>query len=515
MREKINKKIVIIGAGPGGLTAGMILAHRGFDVTILEKESVVGGRNAPLKIDGYTFDTGPTFLMMKFLLDEMFDEVNEKSEDYLKFVKLEPMYRLKFFENEVLFSDDHKKTEDEIKKKFPGEEKGLYKFLESEGKRFKYLFPCFQKPYISFFDMLKNPLLRALPHLDIGKSVYQILSRYFKSENLKFCFTFQSKYLGMSAWECPAAFAIIAYIEHKFGIFHVIGGLNKISDAMAKVFVKKGGKLLLNHEVKKIVNNGKKIVSVELKDGRSIEADEVIVNADFSYAVTHLMDEKYVKKYSKEKLSKKKYSCSTFMLYLGVKKKYNIPHHNVFFAKDYRKNVEDIFKRKTLPEQISFYIQNASKTDPTLAPEGKSTIYVLVPVHNLQNSETDWEKEKELFKNKVLQEIIKRTELKDLLENIEVEKIITPKDWRDKYNVYYGATFNLGHNLSQMLYFRPRNKFECFDNCYLVGGGTHPGSGLPTIFESGRISANLICKKYNVKFKQPSSLEEKIENKLL
>lgn len=504
-----KRKIVIVGAGPGGLTAGMILSQRGFDVTICEKEGVVGGRNAPIKLNGYTFDTGPTFLMLKFVLDEMFEEVGKNSEDYLEFKKIDPMYRLKFFENEIFASSDHKKMEEEIKREFPGEEKNLYKFLECEEKRFRYLFPCLQKPYSSIFDMIKNPLLKALPHLDLGRSVYQVLSRYFKSENLKFTFTFQSKYLGMSAWECPAAYAMVAYIEHKWGIYHVIGGLNKISEVMAKIFQEKGGKLKLNCKVKQIVNKGKKVTGVLLEDGTFLEADDVIVNADFSYAATNLFDKKYVKKYSEKNLAKRKYSCSTFMLYLGVKKKYNIPHHNVFFAKDYRRNVEDIFTRLTLSDQISFYVQNASIIDPTLAPAGKSTIYVLVPVANLK-SNIDWDKEKEPFKKRVLEEIIKRTEMKDLLENIEVEKVYTPYTWRNDYNVYYGATFNLGHNIMQMLYFRPRNKFECFDNCYLVGGGTHPGSGLPTIYESGRISANLICKKYGVKFKPPTTLEDKI-----
>ncbi len=504
-----RKKIIIVGAGPGGLTAGMILAHRGFDVVICEKEGVVGGRNAPLKINGFTFDTGPTFLMLKFILDEMFQETGENSEDYLNFVRLDPMYRLKFFENEVFISDDHEKTKEEIKKKFPGEENGLYDFLKNEKKRFDYLFPCLQKPYISIFDMMRNPFLKSIPHLDLGKSVYQILSKYFKSENLKFCFTFQSKYLGMSAWECPAAYAMIAFIEHNWGIYHVIGGLNKISDAMAKVFIKKGGTLRLNAKVKKILNKGRKITGVLLDNGEVLQADDVIVNADFSYAVTNLMDKDMVKKYAPQKLAKRKYSCSIFMMYLGIKKKYNIPHHNVFFAKDYRKNVEDIFTRLTLSDQISFYIQNASIIDKTLAPEGKSTIYILVPVPNLK-ADVDWEKEKEPFRKRVLEEVVKRTELKDLQDNIEVEKIITPFEWRDNYNVYYGATFNLGHNLTQMLYFRPRNKFECFDNCYLVGGGTHPGSGLPTIYESGRISANLICEKYGIKFNPPLSLNDKI-----
>ncbi len=500
----MNKKIIIIGAGPGGLTAGMILAKRGFDVTIFEKEKIVGGRNASIEIDGYTFDTGPTFLMMKHILDEMFYEAGKNSLDYLKFVRLKPMYRLKFFNKEVLMYDDHKETEEVIKKEFPGEEKNFYRYLYNEEKRLKYLLPCLTKPYSSLKDMFSKTLIRALPHLEIGRSVYQVLSYYFNDEILKLCFTFQSKYLGMSAWECPGAFAMVAYVEHKWGIYHVIGGLNKISSAMAKVFVENGGKLVLNKPVEKIVNRSRKIVGVKLKDGSFVEADDFIINADFSYAVTNLIDPNYVKKYSAKKLSKKKYSCSTFMIYLGVKKKYNIPHHNIFFAKEYKENVDDIFKNFRLPKSISFYIQNASLTDPTVAPKGKSTIYILVPVSNLK-AEIDWEKEKENFKDIVLNEVIKRTELKDLKENIEIEKIITPLNWQNDFNVYYGATFNLAHNLSQMLYFRPRNKFECFENCYLVGGGTHPGSGLPTIFESARITANLISEKYGLRIKNISN----------
>jgi phytoene desaturase len=504
----MKKKIVIVGAGPGGLSAGMILAHRGFDVEIIEKAPIVGGRNAPLKLGEFTFDTGPTFLMMNFILEEMFEETGRRTKDYLEFRDLEPMYRLKFFNNEIRVSSDHEKMEAEIKREFPGEEGGLKEYLKGEKKRFDYLFPCLQKSYSSFKDMIIDPFRKAIPHLDLDKSVYTALGKYFKSENLKFCFTFQSKYLGMSAWECPAAFAMVAYIEHKWGIKHVIGGLNKISQAMATVVEEEGGKIRLNTKVKRLVNSGKKVTGVELQDGTVVNADEVIVNADFSYAATELMDPKQVTKYSKKNLAKKKYSCSTFMLYLGVRKKYNFPHHNVFFAKDYRRNVEDIFTRLTLSDQISFYVQNASQTDPTLAPEGKSTIYILVPVANLK-ANIDWTKEKDSFKERVLDEVVARTEMKDLRENIEVEKIYTPDTWRDELNVYNGATFNLGHNLLQMLYLRPRNRFECLENTYLTGGGTHPGSGLPTIYESGRIAANLISKKYGIPFTDPTKLERK------
>jgi phytoene desaturase len=503
-----KKKIVIVGAGPGGLTAGMILAHRGFEVKIFDKAGIAGGRNAPIKMSGFTFDTGPTFLMMKFVLDEMFEETGRNAKDYLDFIHLDPMYRLKFFDNEILMTDDHDKMEAAIGKEFPGEEKGLKKFLAGEKKRFDYLFPCLQKPYSSVFDMIRNPLLKAVPHLDLHLSVFQALGRYFKSDNLKFCFTFQSKYLGMSAWECPAAFSMVAYIEHKWGIYHVTGGLNKISEAMAKVFQEEGGTLKLNTKVKRLINEGRKVTGVELEDGTIVNADDVIVNADFSYAVTNLMDKKQVKKYEPAKLAKRKYSCSTFMIYLGMKKKYNFPHHNIFFAQKYKQNVDDIFTRLKLSDQISFYVQNASMTDPTLAPEGKSTIYVLVPVANLKGN-IDWAKEKDAFKERIFDEIVKHTGMNDLRENIEIEKIYTPETWHDDLNVYYGATFNLGHNLKQMLYFRPRNHFECFDNVYLAGGGTHPGSGLPTIYESGRISANMICKKYKVPYTDPTKLDRK------
>jgi phytoene desaturase len=183
------------------------------------------------------------------------------------------------------------------------------------------------------------------------------------------------------------------------------------------------------------------------------------------------------------------------MLYLGVKKEFkDTAHHSIIFAKNYKRNVDEITKGMILSEDFSFYVQNASVTDKTLAPKGKSTIYVLVPVPN-NKSRIDWDNDKHIFRNRVIEALEMRGGYQGLRENIEEEKIITPKDWKAEHSVYLGATFNLAHNVGQMLYFRPHNEFEEFRNCYLVGGGTHPGSGLPTIYESGRISAELIMKK--------------------
>jgi phytoene desaturase len=179
------------------------------------------------------------------------------------------------------------------------------------------------------------------------------------------------------------------------------------------------------------------------------------------------------------------------MLYLGVDKVYDMPHHTIFFAEDYRNNVESVFEGRQLKGDLSIYVRNADVSDPTLAPEGHSALYILVPVPNLRG-ESDWENGKEAFRELTLDTLAKRAGMTDLREHIQEERMVTPLDWRDDGNVYEGATFNLAHNWPQLIYLRPRNKFEEFENCYLVGGGTHPGSGLPTIYQSGRIAANLI-----------------------
>ena len=210
--------------------------------------------------------------------------------------------------------------------------------------------------------------------------------------------------------------------------------------------------------------------------------------------MTNLVEPGLLKKYTPEKLEKKQYSCSTFMLYLGVNKRFDLPHHTIWFAKDYRKNVEEITKTKLMSEDPSIYIQNAVVTDETVAPKGKSTLYILVPVPN-NMSGIDWSEKAGPFRDMVLNMVADKLGVKDIWEYIEEERMITPADWERDIHVYKGATFNLGHQLSQMLVFRPRNKFEELDQCWLVGGGTHPGSGLPIILESARITANGILQQ--------------------
>jgi phytoene desaturase len=364
--------------------------------------------------------------------------------------------------------------------------------------------PCLQTDYAGITDYLTTTFLSALPRMSLGRSVFGNLGRYFDEDDLKLCFSFQSKYLGMSPWSCPAFFTMLSYIEHAFGIYHVTGGLNQISRAMADIVREDGGEVRLTTPVEQLILEDGRAAGLRLEDGSEERFDYVVLNSDFGHAMCNLVPTEHLRRYSPEKLKKWKLSCSTFMLYLGVDREYpDLPHHNIIFADDYRRNLEEITSEKVLPSDPSFYVQNASVTDPTLAPEGKSTIYVLVPVPN-RRAGIDWDAQRDAFADRIL-DILENQGFQDLRGHIEQQHVVTPAEWETDYNVYEGATFNLAHTLMQLLYFRPHNRFEEIDNCFLVGGGTHPGSGLPTIYESGRISSNLLCSDLGIPYEPPGT----------
>lgn len=489
--KQMKKRIIIVGSGPGGLTSGMLLANRGYDVTILEKAPVIGGRNAALEVGDYKFDTGPTFLHQKFTLDEVFAETGRRSEDYMKFIKLDPMTRLTWTDRSMETSSDIDKMAANIELAFPGQAVNYRRFMRDHSVKLRTIYPCLLKPYQSLGAYFSTTLLKALPYVATTQTVMDVLSKYFDDDRLKLAFTFQAKYLGMSPWSCPALFSILSYIEYAHGIYHVEGGLSNISAGMAEVFSEEGGTLKLNTEVKTIQYNGKRATGVMLADGSILPCDQLIVNADYAYARSSIFG---IHNESRESLLKKKYSCSTFMLYLGLDTIYqDEPHHHILFAEDYHKNVQDIQGERVPSEDMSIYVRNSSINDPTVAPEGHSQLYVLVPTINNRNGYS-WDDNLQSYRDKVLDYIIAKTGMKDLREHIVVEKCITPQGW-ESANIFIGATFNLAHTMDQMLHRRPHNHLKGFDNIYLTGGGTHPGSGLPTIYESARISANLILQQ--------------------
>ncbi len=324
-----------------------------------------------------------------------------------------------------------------------------------------------------------------------------VLGDYFRSEELRLAFTFQSKYLGMSPWDCPGLFTMIPYTEHAHGVYHVMGGLSRITHTFAEIGREEGAEIHTSAPVARVLVDGRRAIGVDLQSGERVYCDDVIINADFGHAMATLFDEKDLGRYKPSTLRKRKFSCSTFMMYLGLNRAYDAEHHTIVFARDYKKNIEAIMHGRRSFEDMSIYVRNSCKTDPSGAPPGHSALYILVPVPN-NTSGIDWQEHKQEMRDYIFRTLRERTPYGDLTPHIQHEMIVTPQDWENKYSVFLGATFNMAHSWNQMLYMRPHNQFEMFSNCYLVGGGTHPGSGLPTIFESARISANLICQKYEI-----------------
>lgn len=498
--------MIVVGAGPGGLAAAMQLSAAGYDVKVLEKQPHIGGRTSKLTVGDYHFDLGPTFFMMPQILEEVFVRSGRNLHDYVDMREIDPLYTLKFGDVSFSPSTNSSDTKKEISRLFPGNEEGYERFLRIEGEKFDRVNALLKQPFTSFADFFTKDMWRALPRLNAFDTVYGRLSKYFSDERLKWAFSFQAKYLGMSAWDCPGTFTILSFLEHRYGLFHPIGGVNQVCHAMAKVIEEHGGEVVTNAGVKQVLVNDGKAVGVQLENGSLLQADDVVINADFGYAMTHLFDQGVLNKYKKEQLEKKGLSLSTFMLYLGVDGEVDLPHHMVLFAEDYKQNVDDITKRGVISEDASIYVHNPSRIDRTLAPEGKSALYILMPVPNLE-ADIDWEEQKPLLREKILDRLSNEPALFDIRDRIEVEQIVSPLEWEQNYYVYRGATFNLSHTLDQMMYFRPHNKFEDVSHCFLVGGGTHPGSGLPTIFQSAIISADLLQEQYDSITHEPTVQE--------
>jgi phytoene desaturase len=471
----------------------MLLARAGAQVKLIERREIVGGRTSTLIGEGFRFDLGPTFFHYPRVLEAIFAAVGRDLHEEVELIKLDPQYRLIFGSGgELLATPDIGRMEQAIARLSPGDVGQFRRFLADNRAKLDRLRTVLESPFLRWGDLLSPRLMKILPGLCPWRSLDGELGRYFRDERVRLAMTFQSKYLGMSPFNCPSLFSILSFIEYEYGVFHPIGGCGAVSRAMAGVAEDLGVEISLDDDVEEILFEGRRALGVRSSSGTH-RADAVVVNADFARAMRRLVPDRLRRRWTDARIGRKRFSCSTFMLYLGIEGRYeHLDHHTIYLARDYRKNLEEIEKRHILPEDPSFYVQNASPTDPTLAPPGMSTLYVLVPVTH-QHPNVDWAEAKHRFRDLALKQLA-RIGLGDVEGRIRFERVVTPDDWEHEHQIHKGATFNLAHNLGQLLHLRPRNRFEDLDSVYLVGGGTHPGSGLPVIFEGARITAQLLAK---------------------
>lgn len=494
----MGSRVTVIGAGPGGLATAILLAASGLRVTVLERLPRVGGRTATWESGGFRFDVGPTFFLYPRVLEEIFAAAGHDLRREVELVRLDPQYRVVFGAGGALdATPDLDRMERAVAAISPGDAGAVRRFLDDNRDKFALFRPCIESPFLGWSDLLTPRLLGLLPHIRPWRSLERELAAYFTDPRIRLAFSFQSKYLGMSPFQCPSLFSILSFLEYEHGVFHPIGGCGALTAALARVARGMGVEIRLGEPVRRLLFAGRRALGVRT-DAGEIRADAVVINADFARAMSRLVPDALRRRWTDAKIARKKFSCSTFMLYLGIDGiERDVPHHTIYIARDYAKNLDEIENRHVLSEDPSFYVQNAAVTDPALAPRGMSTLYVLVPVTH-QHPNVDWSRERDRFRDLALSRL-SSIGLEDIEKRIRVERIVTPADWDQGLEIHRGATFNLAHNLGQMLHLRPRNRFEDLEGVYLVGGGTHPGSGLPVIFQSAWITAELLARDLGVR----------------
>jgi len=477
-----SKKIAVVGAGVGGLASAARLAYDGYRVEVFERLPKCGGRNHILEDKGFKFDMGPSFVLMPDFFKEVFSYCSRDIGNYLDLKELDINYRIYFSDGEsITVYNDTNRTKEEIERFEPGASTSYDNFIRETGRLYDTVKPLLYKCFTpaSLFNTLYWPLVTKIRPFE---SYWGIAKNYFKNEKLLFAFTFEAMFMGVSPFAAPAFYSIITYTDHVQKISHPMGGMYRIPLALERMAKEYGVKFNYNTQVDRISANGKVKISVKSQQ-EELSFDKAVINADYSYAQSELLN---------RDIPDYKYSCSVYLIYLGLNKKVpGAAHHSLFFSSDLNKNLDDIFETGEVPQDPSFYLHVPTATDSSLAPEGKEIFYILVPVANLKKAKEDISSYEKSIRNTVFGKINKAFGI-NLEELIEVEHKFYPRDFIDRYNIKFGATFGLAHNLTQSAFFRPPNVSCGLKNIYFTGASTQPGGGLPVVIASSRIVADLI-----------------------
>jgi phytoene desaturase len=487
-----NKRVAVIGAGMGGLAAAIRLAASGFEVDVFEKNAQVGGRVGRLEAGGFTFDTGPSLLLMTDTYRELFHYAGRDLEDSVKLVPLDANYRVTFGDGDILTI---RRTLPELIKELeriePGVTPRFYRFLEDACHKYRLGRSEFvERDFEKAGDFFGVRNLRLLLKTKATNNYYRRVSKFFASDKLRQAFSLQTMYLGLSPFEAPAVYSLLPYTElAEDGLWFPEGGMYSLIEAMERLATELGVRFHLNSPVERVVVTKGRARGVRVNGGE-IEADAVLANADLPYAYRELLGGTADGDFKLRRRGKLEYTASAFMLYLGVDSKLgDMVHHNFYLSEHYKENFRAIFKDHALPDDPSFYAVVPTKTEPRMAPDGMESLFVLVPVPHL-GPNVDWDRDGDAFKEKVYALLERRCGLDR--GRVVYEKVRTPLDWRDEYNLEEGAAFGIGHGIFQVGYFRPPMVSKSVDRMYFVGASTRPGTGVPLVTIGARLVADRI-----------------------
>ena len=491
-----SPRVVVIGAGFGGIAAAIRLQARGFRVTLLDKRDQAGGRAYVYRDAGFSFDGGPTVVTAPFVLDELFTLAGVDMNERLKLVPVDPFYRIRFHdERQFNYTGDAERMAAEIARFNPGDVDGYHRFVAASEAIFKVGFEDLADvPFLRFTDMVKIvPKMIALrSHL----SVFSLVKKFIKDPALRTVLSFHPLLVGGNPFSTTSIYALIAFLERKWGVWFALGGTGAIVDSLMKVFVDLGGDVRFSSEVDQIVIEksaaGPKVTGVRLTGGVVLPCELAVCNADAAHVYKHYVDASVRKKNTDRRIDKMAYSMGLVVVYFGTKKTYpGQAHHTILLGPRYEELLEDIFDKKVLAEDFSLYLHAPTRTDPTVAPPGCENFYVLSPVPHMESG-TDWEAEEPRYQDKIFAHLEKNGGIPGLRDNLVTSRIISPRHFQNELLSERGSAFSIQPTLRQSAYFRFHNRSEEIANLYFVGAGTHPGAGLPGVISSAKVVDRLI-----------------------
>jgi phytoene desaturase len=489
---------VVIGSGFGGLAAAVRLGARGYRVTVLEKLTQPGGRARVHHQDGFTFDAGPTIVTAPFLFEELWTLCGRRMSDDIVLTPMSPFYRIRFDDGLSFdFSGDRDAMRAQIARLAPQDLDGYDAYMAISAEIFRTGFERLgDVPFDRWTDMAA--IAPEMIRLQSYRSVYGLVSRYFRDPRLRIVFSFHPLLIGGNPFTVRSIYCLIAHLERQWGVHFVMGGTGRLVDGLVGLIEGQGGRLRCGVAVDQVVVEGGRARGVRLQDGSVIAADVVVSNADSATTYRDLVPAAARRRWTDAKIGRAAYSMGLFVWYFGTSRRYDdVAHHTILLGPRYKALLRDIFDRKILANDFSLYLHRPTATDPSLAPPGCDTFYVLSPVPHLAAG-IDWASAAEPYRRRIC-DYLSNSILPGLGEAIVTSRITTPQHFQDELSSYRGAAFGLEPLLTQSAWFRPHNRSEEVDGLYLVGAGTHPGAGLPGVLSSARILDTVVPDPHEVR----------------
>jgi phytoene desaturase len=485
-------RAAVIGAGFGGIALAIRLQSGGFDTVLIEKRDKPGGRAYVYEDQGFVFDAGPTVITDPSAIEELFAASGRRLSDYVELLPVDPFYRLCWEDGSVFdYVNDQDALDRQIAARNPADVAGYRRFLAySEAVFAEGYVRLGAVPFLSFSQMMRaGP---QLARLQAWRSVYGIVSRFIADERLREAFSFHSLLVGGNPFATSSVYTLIHALERRWGVWFPRGGTGALIRALVRLFEELGGTIRLNAPVARIETANGRAVGVATADGWSGRFDAVASNADIVHTYAELLQGSPRGGRMAASLRRKRFSMSLFVVYFGLRRhRPELHHHTVLFGPRYRGLIDDIFNRETLAEDFSLYLHAPCATDPSLAPPGAGSFYVLAPVPHLGKAPIDWDAEGATYRDRILDYLEARM-IPGLRADLVTSRIFTPADFRDELNAHHGSAFSLEPILTQSAWFRPHNRDATVSNLYIVGAGTHPGAGVPGVIGSAKATAGLM-----------------------